>query len=212
MTEKNQKTEDRPLQSSRVILCEGADEYDIFIWLRENQNLTEFDVEIVDAKGRTNLVSRLGDLPYESGGSNVTLVCVVLDAEERTGNDKKLLKDLENKANEVKLKILCIELPDTQNSGALETLVHTAADNNSKPYQCADAWAKCIDEDSGLKTQAQKDKAWTHVWMAGYGDFYSRLGYAFKSSDSVRQRLLPVQQRFEKILNQVLQHPLNNPA
>jgi hypothetical protein len=208
MAKENQSVQDRPLQSARVILCEGADEYDILVWLREQRKLCEADVEIQNVNGRTKLLKGLGDLRYQSGGSDVRLVYVVLDAEERAGNDQKLLIDLQAEATKFAFTLEIFELPDTVRTGSMETLARDALDTTSKPYQCAEAWHHCLSSSSDARTQAQKDKAWTHVWLAGCGEFYSRLGFAFKSSPDVRAKLSALHQRFEALLQAVLNHPL----
>lgn len=168
MDKENQSVQDRPLQSARVILCEGADEYDILVWLREQKKLSEADVEIQNAKGRTKLLQALGDLRYQSGGSDVRLVYVVLDAEERTASDQKLLADLQAEASNFEFVLEIVELPGTARAGSVETLARDALDATSKPYQCAETWAQCLSLSGDTRTQAQKDKAWTHVWLAGW--------------------------------------------
>ena len=215
MCETIKTPKNRVLKSPRVILCEGKDETDILVWLRSKQDYKETDVEVVDACGRENLINKLDILLGATGGTALKLVCVVLDAEERKIADDKLLKDLKAKAASANLCFLSFQLPDNNNKGALETWVRgSITDNNSKPYQCADSWEQCLGKENDPQTQAQRDKAWLHVWLAGHGHdhIYSRLGFAFTKNASIREKLPVIQTQFEAILNQVLQHPLNNPA
>ena len=208
MADVREKMKREPLQSKRVILCEGADEYDLLMWLRDEKKLTQKDVEILDAKGRDNLPTRLKDLRYESGGSDVQLVCVVLDAEERQGRDEALINDLKTQANAANLQLMIEELPNSTDTGSMETLVRNGCDANTQAYQCADQWEQCLSKVDDARTQAQKDKAWAHVWLAGQGKIYSRIGYAFTDHASVRANLSHLQTRFEAILNRVMHEAL----
>ena len=215
MSETIQTSKNRVLKSPRVILCEGKDETDILVWLRSKQGYNETNVEVVDAGGRENLINQLNNLRSATGGTGLKLVCVVLDAEERKDADTKLLQDLNAETTSANLCFLSFQLPDNNNKGALETWVRgSITDNNSKPYQCADSWEQCLGKENDPQTQAQRDKAWLHVWLAGHGHdhIYSRLGFAFTKNASIREKLPVIQTQFEAILNQVLQHPLNNPA
>lgn len=208
MASKLPKTADRPLQSPRVIVCEGRDEFDILSWIRAGRELSEDDVEILDAKGRANLPTLLGDLRFLSGGSDVELVAVILDAEERSTSDQALLQKLETIAQDQGFSYLSHVLPDADSAGALETLVRRHADAGAPASSCADAWETCLTPSAEARTTAQKDKAWGHVWLAGQGAFHSRLGHALANNAEVRGRLPDVIQHFEKLLEQVLSTPL----
>ena len=208
MADVREKMKREPLQSKRVILCEGTDEYDLLMWLRDDKKWIPEDVEILNAKGRDNLPTRLKDLRYESGGSDVQLVCVVLDAEERQGLDEALINDLKAQANAAKLQLMIEELPNSTDTGSMETLVRNGCDANTQAYQCADQWEQCLSKVDDARTQAQKDKAWAHEWLAGQGKIYSRIGYAFTDHASVRANLSHLQTRFEAILNRVMSEAL----
>ena len=64
MASKSPKIADRPLQSPRVIVCEGSDEYDVLNWIRQQRELTESIVELINAEGRTRLKTVLDDPVY----------------------------------------------------------------------------------------------------------------------------------------------------
>lgn len=210
MASKLQKTADRPLQSARVIVCEGADEFDVLAWIRTRRGMAENDFELIDAKGRANLATVLGDLRYLSGGSEVKLVAVVLDAEDKAVSDLALIDGLRAIAQDNSFSLALHVLPDSNSSGALETLVRRHVQDGSPEVSCADAWESCLAQTvGGLRTTAQKDKAWSHVWLAGQGAFYSRLGFAIAKDADVRQRLNGAIQHFERVLDEVLNTPLN---
>lgn len=208
MASKLRKTADLPLQSARVIVCEGSDELDVLTWIRTQRGLTEDAVELVDANGRTNLITVLDDLRSFAGGSNVKLVCVVLDAEERSADDYALLDGLRAVAQVRDFDLSVHVLPDNDSAGALETLVRRHADVDALAVACANAWEMCSAATVEHRTTAQKDKAWGHVWLAGQGAFYSRLGFALKNNADVRVRVPAVIQHFEKLLDEVLRTPL----
>lgn len=201
-----QRLADRPIQSKRVILCEGKDEVDVLCGIRQRRNLGDADVEILDAKGRTNLLTLLGDLPYVSGGSQVKLVSVVLDAEDLGGRDRALMDSLAAAAEQAGWVLKLYVLPDANTPGSFESLIRRAATGQSPEATCADAWTGCIDM-AGWTT-AQKDKAWSHVWLAGQGLIYQRMGLALQDKPELRGRLATVIQRFDTLLNEVLQTPL----
>ena len=208
MSSKLPKIADRPLQSACVIVCEGDDEFDILDWIRGKRGLSEADVEIRNAKGRTNLENVLSDLRSESGGTGVELVAVVLDAEDRSSADQALLQGLAAIAQVQNFRYLQHVLPDDSSTGALETLVRRHADANASASSCANAWESCLTLGVDARTQAKKDKAWGRVWLAGQGANQSRFGYALKQNADVRDRLPAVIQHFEDLLDQVLNFPL----
>lgn len=209
MAFKLQKTADRPLQSPRVIVCEGRDEFEILGWIRERRGLGEGDVEILDAKGRSNLPILLGDLRFLSGGSDVQLVAVVLDAEEQGASDLALLRELSTIAQQHGFAYLPRVLPDPDSVGALETLVRRHVNVGDAASSCADAWETCLAPTSASWTTAQKDKAWSHVWLAGQKAFYSRFGVALTQNSEVREHMSGVVQHFETLLDEVLNTPLS---
>lgn len=208
MAAKLLKTANRPLQSPRVILCEGSDEFDILFWLRSQRGLGDESVELIDAKGRSRLQTALGDLRFQSGGSDVKLVAVVLDAEERSEADLALPQTLRDAAEQEGFDFMAFKLPDSDSPGALETLVRRHADRTATAFTCSDAWEACLTPAIDARTKAQKDKAWGHVWLAGQGAFHSRLGHAIRHNADVRDRLPAVIQHFETLLDQVLNTPL----
>jgi len=198
------KTADRPLQSARVIVCEGADEFDVLTWIRTRRQMSESDFELIDANGRTNLTTVLGDLRYQSGGSGVKLVAVVLDAEERAPADLDLHEGLQAIAQDNSFLLALHVLPDSNSSGALETLVRRHVDVDAPAVSCADAWEACLAPTAADWTTAQKDKAWGHVWLAGQKAFYSRHGVALTRNSEVREHLSGVVQHFERVIDKVL--------
>lgn len=208
MASKLLKIADRPLQSARVMICEGADEFDVLIWIRKQRGLSENDVEILDAKGRANLKDLLGDLRSSSGGSGIKLVALVLDAEERSPSDQALIQRLGEIAQMQGFQYFLHVLPDADSPGALETLVRSCVDTGNSAASCADAWENCLTPSLEKRTKAQRDKAWGHVWLAGQGAFHSRLGHALANNADVRNRLPDVIQHFEHLLDRVLNIPL----
>ena len=52
---------ERAIHASTVIVCEGEDEYDILKCLRTKRGWTDRDVELQNAKGRTNIRYRIED-------------------------------------------------------------------------------------------------------------------------------------------------------
>ncbi|MFW2355977.1 DUF3226 domain-containing protein [Hydrogenophaga sp.] len=208
MASQSPKIADRPLQSPRVIVCEGSDEYDVLNWIRQRRKLTEEAVELINAEGRTKLKTVLDDLRFQSGGSAVKLVGVVLDAEEKSAADKALLDGLSSVAQAHGFGLSVHVLPDSDSAGALETLVRRHADVQTPAVACANAWELCTAENAEHRTTAQKDKAWSHVWLAGQGAFYSRLGFALANNADVRGRVPAFIEHFEKLLDQVLNTPL----
>lgn len=202
-----QKLADRSIQSSRVILCEGADEFDVLMGVRARRSLSDSDVEILNAEGRTKLLALLGDLRYVSGGSLVKLVSVVLDAEDQGGRDKTLMEALTTVAEQAGFQMQLHVLPDADSPGSFESLIRRAAAGQSPEADCTDAWAGCVDMTGW--TTAQKDKAWGQVWLASQKMSYHRLGLALKDSAPLRGRIAPVIDHFESLLDEVLQAPLN---
>lgn len=207
MASKLTKIADRPLQSPRVLLCEGSDEYDVLRWIRDQRGLTEADVELVDAKGRANLKTVLDDLRSFAGGSGVKHVGVVLDAEEKSAGDNALQDGLNVVAEAHGFDVSLHVLPDGGSAGAFETLVRRHAGLDTPAVACANAWELCTADRAEHRTTAQKDKAWGHVWLAGQGEFYSRLGFALANNADVRDRVPAVIEHFEKLLDQVLNTP-----
>jgi hypothetical protein len=208
MSEASKKTSDRPLQCARVILCEGADEYEILVKLREEKKLTEADIEIQNAGGRTNLEQKLDDLRYQTGGAGVRLVCVVLDAEDRKPREVRIKNGLMDIADKHGWKLRLFELPNDKDAGGLETLVRLTVDGSTQQAQCANNWEQCLGGVQTNRTQANKDKAWLHVWLAGFDAIKSRLSYAFLQNPTIRQQLQEFEKKFEEILTQTLEYRL----
>lgn len=208
MGTKFSKTVNRPLQSRRIIICEGADEYDILSWLRSRRGLGESDVEIMNAQGRNNLNPLLGDLRFMSGGSDLELVAVVMDAEEQSRQDTLLKESLMAIAQEQRFQVLIHILPDESSAGSLETLIRRHADASALAFSCADKWEACIQSSQERGTRAQADKAWGHVWLVSQGAFHSRLGHALANNEQIRRQLPAVLQHFDTLLDEVLKAPL----
>jgi hypothetical protein len=202
------RTADRPLQSARVILCEGKDEHEILSLLRRQRGLGDADVELRDAGGRDRLAQTLDDLRYESGGSGIRHVCVVLDAEECTAADMALPDHLSGVARTHGWTSRIHVLPDPQRAGGLETLARELAPGQDPAHTCADHWEACIGPQRAPKTQAQRDKAWLQVWLAGTGVYNkARLGMALSQERVVRQQMATLLARFDAILDEALQSP-----
>ena len=208
----------RPLESPRVIVCEGADEADILSLLRDELGLTEADVEIVDAKGRQHLLSCCDDQFYRSGGSDIRLMAVVLDSEDDLAQTQALVASLRAKVGE-RARLQFFQLPRHDQTGALETLIRAAIPPDSPGHACATQWAQCVESDPGIPlnyqktTQAQRDKAWLQVWLTHRtrDTAYSRIGYALGKNADLRDELKAALDPLRQVLSDVLGANLNSP-
>ena len=215
MSAGSKKTTNRPLESAGFIVCEAGAEAGILRLLCKERGLTEADVEIEDAQGRQHLVAVCGDVFYESGGSALRLMAVIFDSEEDLIQTQRLWADIANNVDS-KARLLPFQLPAVDQVGSLETLIRQTIPDASPGAACADQWAVCVQNDINLpeshrkSTQAQRDKAWLQVWLTHRtrDTAYSRIGYAIEKNPSIRQELDPALQRFNIILNEVLNAPL----
>jgi hypothetical protein len=198
---------DRALQSARVLVCEGADEYDIFTLLREKRGLKKSDIELIDAKGRINIKETVDLMFDESGGSGIRIAGVVLDSEDNLTDTDKLLSELQTTINN-RARFISYQLPDKEKLGALETLIRRAIPSESAGAACANQWEACIQNND--QTQAQKDKAWLQVWLTQRtkGSAYSRIGYAIKRNSDIRDELATALKPLEEIFDSILAEPL----
>ena len=208
----------RPLESPRVIVCEGADEADILSLLRDEMGLTEADVEIVDAKGRQHLVLCCDDQFYRSGGSDIRLMAVVLDSEDDLAQTQALVASMRAKVGE-RARLQFFQLPGHDQTGALETLIRAAIPADSPGHACATQWAQCVQADPCIPppyqktTQAQRDKAWLQVWLTHRtrDTAYSRIGYALGKNADLRDELNAALDPLRQVLSDVLGANLKSP-
>lgn len=212
MVESNKSLKKRPLESTRILVCEGSDECDLFTLLRNEGGLGESDLEVVDAGGRQNLVKTVDDQFYRSGGSAIRLMGVVLDSEDDLQDTQRLVDAIKTQVGTRAQLTLC-QLPDAVTPGALETLIRQAIPAQSPGAACANQWEACLQVElaaQDAKTQAQRDKAWLQVWLTQRtrDTAYSRIGYAIKMNQALRQELDPALQPLKTILDQVLSAPL----
>ncbi|MDP2095102.1 MAG: hypothetical protein Q8K50_14610 [Hydrogenophaga sp.] len=212
------KLQNRPLESPRIIVCEGADESDILSLLRNEQGLTEADVEIVNAEGRQHLVAFCGDQLKSSGGSDIRLMVVVLDNEDDLAQTQALIENIRAQVpNRVRLQFF--QLPHPDQPGALETLIRAAIPPQSPGHACATQWAQCVESDTDIPpshqktTKAQRDKAWLQVWLTHRtrDTAYSRIGYALAKNADLRDELNTALNPLRQVLRDVLSAPLNSP-
>ena len=199
---------DRALQSARVLVCEGADEYDIFTLLREKRGLKKSDIELIDAKGRINIKETIDLMFDESGGSSIRIAGVILDSEDNLTDTEELLSEIKTLVNNNNKRFVSYQLPDKEKLGALETLIRRAIPSDSAGAACANQWEACIQNND--QTQAQKDKAWLQVWLTQRtkGSAYSRIGYAIKMNSDIRDELATALKPLEEIFDSILAEPL----
>jgi hypothetical protein len=212
MSDSNKPLKHRPLESARILVCEGSDEYDLFTLLRNERGLGESDIEIVDACGRQNLLKTIDDQFYRSGGSAIRLMGAVLDSEDDLQETQRLVEDIRVQVGTRARWIHC-QLPDVTSPGALETLIRQAIPAQSPGAACANQWEACLQAQLAAqdgKTQAQKDKAWLQVWLTQRtrDTAYSRIGYAIKNNADLRRELDTALQPLKTILDQILSAPL----
>lgn len=200
---------DRPLQSPRIIVCEGADEYDILSLLQTEKELTETDVEILDAKGRDELLHRVDDAFFAAGGSDIRLIGLVLDTEDDLSACQTLICSLKEKIGD-RARVLVYQLPDEKTLGAIETMIRQQIAPDSVGAVCASNWEQCMASTYATSTQAQRDKAWLQVWLTSriQSTAYSRIGYAIKSNPVIRQELDSAIAPLKHILEAILSEPL----
>lgn len=209
----------RPLESPRVIVCEGADEADILSLLRDEQALTEADVEIVDAQGRQHLLSCCDDQFFRSGGSDIRLMVVVLDSEDDLAQTQALGDSIRAKVGE-RARLRFFQLPHPGQTGALETLIRSALPADSPGHVCATQWAQCVQADPSIPsqyqktTQAQRDKAWLQVWLTHRtrDTAFSRIGFALNKSADLRAELNTALDPLRDMLHAILSADLHAPG
>ena len=212
MAELNKPLKNRPLESARILVCEGSDEFDLFTLLRNERGLGESDLEVVDAGGRQNLLETVDDQFYRSGGSAIRLIGLVLDSEDDLQDTQSLLHAIRAKVG-LRAQLMSSQLPDATTPGALETLIRQAIPKKSPGATCANQWEACLQPEltaQGQKTQAQKDKAWLQVWLTQRtrDTAYSRIGYAIKKNTQLREELDRALQPLKDFLDQLLKQPL----
>lgn len=212
MAESIKPLKNRPLESARILVCEGSDEHDLFTLLRNECGLRESDLEVIDAGGRQNLVKAVDDQFYRSGGSGIRLMGIVLDSEDDLQDTQRLVEGIRAQIG-TRACLTFYQLPNETTSGALETLIRRAIPSQSPGAACANQWEACLQAElvaSDVKTQAQRDKAWLQVWLTQRtrDTAYSRIGYAIKMNADLRQELDPALQPLKTILDQVLNTPL----
>lgn len=212
MTAPIKPLKNRPLESARILVCEGSDECDLFTLLRNERGLGESDLEVVDAGGRQNLEKTVDDQFYRSGGSAIRLIGVVLDSEDDPQDTQRLVESIKAQVGARACFIPC-QLPDETKPGALETLLRQAIPVQSPGTACANQWEACLQAEltaQDTKTQAHRDKAWLQVWLTlrTRDTAYSRIGYAIRVNSALRQELDMALQPLKAILDQVLNNPL----
>lgn len=212
MTEPTKSTRNRPLESVRLLVCEGADEFDLLTLLRNERGLGESDLEIVNAGGRQNLLDTVDDQFYRSGGSAIRLLGLVLDSEDDLQDTQRLVAAIRATVG-TRATLVVYQLPDESTPGALETLIRQAIAAQSPGAACANQWEACQKAelaDGVHKTQAQRDKAWLQVWLTQRtrDTAYSRIGYAIEKNKALRQELDPAMLPLKNILDQILHSPL----
>lgn len=212
MVESSKSLKNRPLESVRILVCEGSDECDLFTLLRNERGLGEADLEVVDAGGRQNLVKTIDDQFYRSGGSAIRLMGVVLDSEDELQDTQRLVDAIKTQVG-TRARLILWQLPDAVTPGALETLIRQAIPAKSLGAACANQWEACLQAelaDVDHRTQAQRDKAWIQVWLTQRtrDTAYSRIGFAIQRNQALRQELDFALQPLKTILDQILNTPL----
>ena len=211
--DKIQKSNNRQINSQRLILCEGEDEKRLLSMLRRARALDESDVEIVSAAGDKNFENKWRDVRAQSGGSDIRYVALVFDSEDDPQGAQQWASDFVATHKNANLQFAVFQLPANDQQVALDTLIRQAIAPTSVGYACATQWEACVqaDETTQFGTTARKDKAWLQVWLTHRTtSTASSVGYAITHDKSpnqtLRHELDTALEPLRKILDSVLRH------
>ena len=211
MRSTKEKLADRPINSTRLILCEGEDECDLLIMLRDEQGLSEAAVEIKTTKGRDNIENKWSLIKNQANASGITYLAIVFDSEENPAASKQWAEQFVIKHQTVSLKVACFQLPAIDQSGSIESLIRSGIAPTSVGFDCATQWEACVQSkpDTAFKLKAKLDKAWLQVWLTHRTtSTASRIGYAIKNDGSpnktLRNEIDGALEPLRNILNAVL--------
>ena len=183
----------RPINSTRLILCEGLDEYELFTLLREERGLTDLNIEIASAEGRESFASKWADIRRQSGGLKISDVTLVFDSEDNAQATQQKMNQFVQKHQSSSLRFRLCQLPSATEAGCLETLIRQSIPSDSRGFDCATRWETCIQDNPAIAfgLQAKRDKAWLQVWLTHRtaDTAYSRIGYAICHNPDLRQEL-----------------------
>lgn len=190
----DEKLRNRAIESTHLMVCEGADEYDLLVMLRKERGWGEEQVEIVNADGRDKLETKLVDALKQSGrpGITITHVGLIFDSEEDPEKSQRWAAELARKFQLQGLQIQLFQLPGSTQAGSLETLIRRHISTASAGFACATQWEACVqlDAETSFDLQAKRDKAWLQVWLTHRtASTASRIGYALAKDKDLDKKL-----------------------
>lgn len=163
-----------PIQSPRVILCEGSGDKNVFQALLAARNLPNFYVthprEVTDPGGRTGFTSRLRGLRLQPGFDDVTGIIVVTDSDDDPNGSFQQVRTLIHEAgyrapNQPSVYVagppaVCVRLvPNANQVGQLETLCLSAIQGTwPNQYQCSEDYAQCTGVQNWQRNKKEKAK------------------------------------------------------
>jgi len=163
-----------PIQSGRVILCEGSGDKNVFQSLITTRNLPDFYVthprEGTDPGGRAGFTSRLRGLRLQPGFDDVTGIIVVSDSDNDANASFQQVRTLIHNAgyrapNQPSVYVagppaMCVRLiPNTNEVGQLETLCLRAIQGAwPNQYQCAEDYAQCTGVETWPRNKKERAK------------------------------------------------------
>ena len=205
---------ERAIHASTVIVCEGEDEYDILECLRSKRGWTDRDVELQNAKGRTNIRYRIVDILTMSGHENIQRLVVVLDSEDNLQETQRMVQGIqeileqEQQKHQQTIEFTVEQFPDPQTPGALETWIKTKIPAESQGVACANCWSQCIASPGASRinpSSVMHDKLWLALWLLEHTDRHNyRIGSAFNKFEGLHSELPALVARFNGILDRAM--------
>lgn len=163
-----------PIQSTRIILCEGSGDKNFFRELLTARNLPDFYIthprEEIDPGGRGGYTSRLRGLRLQPGFEAVTGIVVISDSDDSPNTSFQQVRTLIHEAefhapNHPSVFVagppaICVRMvPNENDVGQLETLCLSAVQTSwPDQYQCAEAYAQCTGVENWSRNKKEKAK------------------------------------------------------
>lgn len=202
------KTEDRAINAKALILCEGRDERDILVRLRDAMGLKEDRVEVRSADGKDKIERMWEKLRLGSGGPSVNYLMLVLDSEDSAQQTQSWVQDFKSKHASESLRVEATQLPSGDEPGSVETAIRGGIPSTSPGHACATQWEACVQANPETKfaNQARLDKAWLQVWLTHRTkSTASRIGYAVLHNNELYAELTDALQPLQDVLDHVLE-------
>ena len=157
-----EKLSDRAINSNKLILCEGEDEYDLLVMLRDESGLSDIDVKIATAKGRSNIERRWELIQKQANASKITTLAIIFDSEQDPVASNQWAEQFVAKYQTSILKVIVHQLPSSTLAGSIETLIRSGLEKSSLGFDCATQWEACVqaNEATAFSLKAKQDKAW----------------------------------------------------